>query len=360
MFRFPQNQIHMTFHKAFKLNGQSFRNSEALLVYCNQWSQELHSFLREWLNECSELKVMTSGSTGLPKEVRLRKEHMKNSAKATGSFLKLGANTKALLCLSPNYIAGKMMLVRAMELGWDLDIVRESSSPLSQSDKVYDFVAMVPLQLSNSLQFLHRVKIAIVGGAPVSSKLCQSLQNASCIVYATYGMTETTSHIALKRLNQNQSKKESEVYCVLPEVNISVDHRGCLVVDANRVASNRITTNDLVEIVTKKTFHWLGRQDNVVNSGGIKLFPEQIEFKLAEIISQRFFVAGLSDDTLGEKLVLLIEGNGKSMLRSIEVKEFLKNANLSKFEYPKEIHFVTTFEETGTNKILRKRTLEMI
>jgi O-succinylbenzoic acid--CoA ligase len=350
----------MKFHKAFQLNGQSFENSEELLAYSCQRSQELHSFLLQWLNESSELKVMTSGSTGVPKEISLRKEHMKNSAKATGVFLKLGVNTKALLCLSPNYIAGKMMLVRALELGWDIDVVKESGSPLEQSDKVYDFVAMVPLQLSNSLQFLHRIKTLIVGGASVSPRLCQSLQGESCAVYATYGMTETTSHIALKRLNHSQSKKELEIYRVLPEVSISVDHRGCLVIDANKVSSERIITNDLVKIVGKDTFHWLGRQDTVVNSGGIKLIPEQIEIKLVEIISQRFFLAGLPDETLGEKLVLLIEDNSRSVLNGKEVKSFLKKANLSKFEYPKEIHFVKKFEETQTKKIKRKSTLEMI
>lgn len=350
----------MKFHKSFQLNGQSFENSEELLAYSCQRSQELHSFLLQWLNESSELKVMTSGSTGVPKEISLRKEHMRNSAKATGVFFKLGVNTKALLCLSPSYIAGKMMLVRALELGWDIDVVKESGSPLEQLDKVYDFVAMVPLQLSNSLQFLHRIKTLIVGGASVSPRLCQSLQGESCAVYATYGMTETTSHIALKRLNHGQSKKELEIYRVLPEVSISEDHRGCLVIDANKVSSERIITNDLVKIVGKDAFHWLGRHDTVVNSGGIKLIPEQIEIKLVEIISQRFFLAGLPDETLGEKLVLLIEDSRRSVLNGKEVKNFLKKANLSKFECPKEIHFVKKFEETQTKKIKRKSTLEMI
>jgi O-succinylbenzoic acid--CoA ligase len=350
----------MKFHKAFQLNGQSFQNSEELLGYSCQWSQELHSFLQQWLNESRELKVMTSGSTGVPKEIILRKEHMKNSAKATGDFLKLGENTKALLCLSPKYIAGKMMLVRAMELGWNLEVVKESSSPLEELDKVFDFVAMVPLQLSNSLQLLHRIKTLIVGGAAVSPGLCQSLQGKSCVVYATYGMTETTSHIALKKLNHCQNENESEVYRVLPEVCISLDDRGCLVIDAKKVASERITTNDFVQIIAKDAFYWLGRQDSVVNSGGIKLIPEQIELKLVEIISQRFFLAGLPDDILGEKLVLLIEDSGKSVSNPKKVKQFLKKANLSKFEYPKEIHFVKKFAETETKKIQRKSTLEMI
>lgn len=348
----------MKFHKAFQLNGRSFSNSEELLSYAGQLSEELYSFLQDWLNESSELKVMTSGSTGTPKEIFLQKNHMKNSAKATGHFFELGEHTKALLCLSPKYIAGKMMMVRAMELGWHLEVVKESSAPLEKLEKDFDFVAMVPLQLSNSLSDLHRIKTVIVGGAPVSPSLLQELKGGSCEVYATYGTTETTSHVALKRLNHCEN--ENEAYLVLPEVTIAADSRGCLVIDAKKVASETIITNDLVKIVGRDAFHWLGRYDTVVNSGGVKLIPEQIELKLSKIIPKRFFLAGLPHSQLGQKLVLLIEGEGESILESKDVKVFLQNAALSKYEYPKEVYFVRKFKETKTKKIDRRSTLEMI
>ncbi|MEZ4841554.1 MAG: AMP-binding protein [Flavobacteriaceae bacterium] len=330
-----------------------------ILSYAKHLQPNTHTFLEQWFDTNDYVEVKTSGSTGVPKTIHLQKEHMKNSAKATGAFFELEEGTKALLCLSTDYIAGKMMLVRALTLGWYLDVVEPVSNPLEGIDAVYDFCAMVPMQLANSLDNLTKVKILIVGGGAVSATLQEKIKNISTSVYATYGMTETITHIALKKLN-NYNVVEN--YKVLPHVKISLDNRGCLVIDAPKVSDEKIITNDLVKIISETEFEWLGRYDHVINSGGVKLIPEQIEQKLSEIINDRFFVAGISDDVLGEKLVLVIEQNvTSSAVEKSAILNVVRNLKtLTKYEVPKEIYFLPKFIETETKKIQRRKTLDLL
>jgi len=373
------------FHKNFILNGRSFENVEELLTFSKTISKETVTFLNHWFDAKDVIEVQTSGSTGKPTTIQLKKEYMVNSALGTGSYFKLTENTKVLLCLSPNYIAGKMMLVRAMILGWHLDVVEPSSHPLKDIEKNYDFCAMVPMQLSNSLSQLHKIKKLIVGGGVVSNALLSKLQNTTTQVYATYGMTETITHIALKKLNnfdiQSDLNKgfdsaqpdiyvssslstslktdpvERSQFKTLPNIKISTDNRGCLVINAPKVSDELVITNDLVELISETEFKWLGRFDNIINSGGIKLIPEQIEKKLALIIDKRFFVAGISDEMLGEKLVLVIEDGDSSNIISNKVKNL---STLDKFEVPKKIFFIKNFVETETKKIQRQQTLDLV
>ena len=338
------------FHKNFKLNNKSFTSVDELLVYGQDFSDEIHQFLKSWFSKDDFIYVKTSGSTGVPKEIKLQKVQMMNSAFATGKYFGLIENTSALLCLPTAYIAGKMMLIRALTLGWHLDVVAASSNPLKGVFKEYDFSAMVPLQLENSLKDLHLIKTLIVGGGVVSNQLQSKLKGVFTDVFATYGMTETITHIAVKKLNN--FKIEPNFYEVLPNVEIYKDARNCLIIDASEVSNEIVFTNDIVHLVSDTQFEWLGRFDTVINSGGIKLHPEQIEEKLSKIITSRFFVAGVSDDQLGEKLVLIIEGKSQP----VEIN----NANLSKFEIPKELYFVSEFVETETKKIQRKQTLDLI
>ena len=338
-------------HSSFKLNGISFQSEKELIEFAKTISESLCTFLKDWFNKESFIVVTTSGSTGTPKPIQLKKKYMINSAKATGEFFNIKENTNALLCLSVDYIAGKMMLVRALTLGWNIDIIDPVSSPLTETNKTYDFSAMVPLQLQNSLQDLHRIKKLIVGGGVVSSVLIKQLQNISTKVYATYGMTETITHIAVKKLNNY--KKTPVFYRTLPKVKIGIDHRDCLVIQAPKVSDELIVTNDVVQLISDKNFEWLGRFDNVINSGGIKLHPEKIEEKLAKIINRRFFVTGVSDTVLGEKLILVIEGENYDIkLDQLE--------SLSKYEKPKEVYFVSDFIVTETKKIQRKKTIELL
>lgn len=349
------------FHSAFKLQGKSFNSIEALIDFSKEISAEVGDFLRNWLDEKSFVEVKTSGSTGNPKIIQLQKIHMLHSAKATGDYFNLPENTTALLCMSTNYIAGKMMLVRALTLGWHLDIVEPTSNPLKNSDKNYDFSAMVPMQLHNSLEDIHKIKKLIVGGGTVSNELLSKIQEVKTEIFATYGMTETITHIAVKKLNVIVSEAKQSHYEILPNIKISVDGRGCLVIDAPTISDEKVVTNDLIELISPTEFKWLGRIDNVINSGGIKLIPEQIEEKLAKIIKNRFFVTGKKDAVLGEKLILVIEelkidkinNSTKAMILSE-----IKNSKLfSIYEIPKEIYFLEKFMETETNKIDRAKTL---
>jgi len=353
-------KVESLFHRKFKLQGKSFSEVEDLLDFSETISTEVYSFLKEWFNNKTFIEVKTSGSTGTPKIIQLQKKHMVNSAKATGSFFNLYENTTALSCMSPNFIAGKMMLIRALTLGWQLDVVEATSTPLKNSNKEYDFSAMVPLQLNNSLQEIHKVKKLIVGGGVVSNELLTKIKNIKTGIFATYGMTETITHIAVKKLNNFDSDiltpVEKSHYKTLPNISISIDSRGCLVVNAPSVSNNQIITNDLVELVSETEFKWLGRYDSIINSGGVKLIPEQIEEKLSEIINERFFVVGIPDAVLGERLILIIEG-----IENYVTLNKVKNLKtLTKFEMPKEIYWIKKFIETPTNKINRPKTLQLL
>ncbi len=342
-----------TFHSAFKLQGKSFNSKEELSDFSKEISADVSYFLRNWFDENSFVEVKTSGSTGNPKIIKLQKTHMIHSAKATGDYFNLPENTTALLCMSTNYIAGKMMLVRALTLGWHLDVVEPTSKPLKNSDKTYDFSAMVPMQLHNSLKDIHKIKKLIVGGGTVSNELLSKIQEVKTEIFATYGMTETITHIAVKKLNVIAGAVEICNYKILPNIKISIDDRGCLVIEAPTISAEKVATNDLVELISPTEFKWLGRIDNVINSGGIKLIPEQIEEKLAEILKNRFFVAGIFDIVLGEKLILIYEGSKKFDL----LKEIQHLQTLSIYEIPKEIFFLEKFIETETTKIDRTKTL---
>ncbi len=363
----------LNFHTYFRLNGIQFSSKDELLAYSKTIPSSVHSFLADWFNETPFILVQTSGSTGKPKNIRLKKEHMINSAIATGTYFELPAKTTALLCLSADYIAGKMMLVRALILGWELDITTADSHPLKGLQKSYDFTAMVPLQVHNSIVELNRVKKLIVGGGVVSIDLQERIKNLTTKIYATYGMTETITHIAIKKLNNfsnvisNGSEKSQTYYQIISDVSISKDKRGCLVIDAPKISDEVINTNDLIELMSETEFKWLGRYDTIINSGGIKLIPEQIERKLSEIIDGRFFVSSLPDEILGEKLILILEkdvtpsdsdAHQPRNFGSIEKINNLKS--FAKFEIPKEIYFMDQFVETETKKINRKKTLEKL
>ncbi|NQV76958.1 MAG: AMP-binding protein [Lutibacter sp.] len=353
-----------SFHSAFKLQGESFNSNQELIDYSQQFFLEVYAFLIEWFNNECFVEVKTSGSTGNPKVIKLQKKHMINSALATGNYFNLPENTTALLCMSPNYIAGKMMLVRALTLGWQLDVVEAISNPLKGNEKQYDFSAMVPLQLYNSLSHIHKVKKLIIGGGVVSNQLLSKIHDIDTEVFATYGMTETITHVAVQKLNKNKNIITGETiqshYQTLPNVSISKDNRDCLVIDAPKVSFEKVVTNDLVELISSTEFIWLGRFDTIINSGGIKLIPEQVEEKLAEIISKRFFVAGISDELLGERLILVLENSENNVSKDDILNKIKDLKALSRFEIPKEIYFVEHFVETETKKVNRFETLKLI
>ena len=339
-------------HNQFKLNGFHLTKDDLCRVsYClikegDEFEKSIGDFLLDWFDNKSYIDLQTSGTTGEPKLIRTNKQAMVNSALATGDFFELSPGDKALYCLPTKFIAGKMMLVRSFILGLDIDFVEPSSHPLAKNETKYDFVAMVPLQAQNSLEGLKNVKKMIVGGARMSKELEKSLLKGKTEVYETYGMTETITHIAAKKIGES-------AFSILPNIKISQNETNCLVIDAPRISSDLIVTNDLVEIKNDNHFVFLGRIDNVVNSGGIKLMPEQIEEKLASIINNRFFVGGIADPTLGEKLVLVVEGKKGSFDESLL-------ENLDKYEKPKKVFYKSDFLETATGKIKRKEMLRKL
>src|SRR5690606_6077881 len=299
-----------------------------------------------WFDESSEITLKTSGTTGTPKEITVSKQAMVYSALATGTFFNLYPKDKILCCMPVNFIAGKMMFIRAFVLGLELDFVKPNLSPLLKLDKEYDFCAMTPMQVENSLEQLHQVKQVIIGGAKVSSDLEEKLLPLSTICYETYASTETLTHIAARKIG-------SEYFELLPDISITTDQRGCLIIDAPRISSQTIITNDLVQIKSENEFKWLGRIDNVINSGGIKLFPEIIEAKLTSKIGMPFFMGGIPDSVLGEKLVLIVESSPFELENDIF-------DGLEKYEKPKKVFFIPNFTLTESGKIKRKEIVRQL
>ena len=337
-------------HNLFKLNGFHLDREDLCRVAYSfikegeDFEKPVGDFLLDWFDSKNFIEMETSGTTGVPKTISVHKQAMVDSALATGDFFELEPGNKALQCLPIKYVAGKMMLVRAMILGLELEFVAPSLHPLDNNEIDFDFVAMVPLQAQNSIDELKKVKKMIIGGAAVNKALEKQLLKLPIEVYETYGMTETITHIAARKLGE-------KAFTVLPHVTISYDDRNCLVIHAPRISPEVIMTNDIVELVNENQFIFLGRMDNVINSGGIKLIPEQIEEKLASKIQQRFFIASKPDNELGEKVVLVIEGEKHELDDSLY-------ESLDKYEKPKELIFIPKFKETTTGKILRKETMK--
>lgn len=350
-------------HNRFKLNGNHYSFEDlkevaySFIKEGEPFEKQIGDFLTDWLSDSQYIIGKTSGSTGKPKEIKLKKQFMVNSAIATGDFFDLEPGFTALHCLPANYIAGKMMLVRAIVLGLEIDLTEPTSSPIFDYEKSYDFCSMIPLQLTNMVDYIDNIKNILVGGAHVSTKLRKRIQKCSGNIFETYGMTETITHVAARRINHFERsplpKEQWHCFTALPDVNISQDLRGCLVIDAPYVSDKEIITNDLIKLLSDRTFEWLGRIDNVINTGGIKVYPEIIENKLTCFIENRFIIASEPDEKLGEKLILIVEGDEES------VKDINFNI-LGKYEVPKEIYFLKEFVSTFSGKIQRTETLELL
>lgn len=346
------------------LNGAAYSIfqliSEEIPVH-SEFERSTISFCQQWVKGNSSFVLKTSGSTGEPKTIELRREQMISSAQKTAQALGLDAGMNALVCLDTKYIAGQMMLVRCFVTGMNIIAIEPTANPLLDlpSEIKIDFTALVPYQLQSiinqSSERLSTIDRALVGGAPVNAQLAKQLRDVRCGLYATYGMTETISHIALKKLNHPVQK----YFEALPGVNLSTDTRGCLVIDTDFL-DERIITNDLVELIGDREFNWLGRWDNVINSGGVKIIPEKIEREIELIlrsmeIYNRFFVSGFPDIQLGMKVCLIIEGKNFTPDKLGKVMMKLKST-LTKYEVPREILFTEKFIETGSGKVNRLKT----
>lgn len=351
---------------SFRLNGTSYSSEELqqhaynLIKEGADYEAHIGEFLMDWLSPSLTVTIQTSGSTGTPKQLVIKKQQMVNSAMATGTFFGLKSGNTALHCLPTLFIAGKMMLVRAMVLGLKITCVPPVAHPLELVSTQFDFAAMVPLQLRNSLNKINCIKTLMVGGVAFSNDLKALVQDKSTDIYETYGMTETITHIALKRINHletYESATENDSFKTLPNVKIALDNRDCLIIIAPGISDTEVVTNDVVRLFSETEFEWLGRYDNIINSGGVKLIPEKIEAILVNLIPNRFFVAGLPDELLGQKLVLFIEGKVDAQ----KTLDNILNAEiLHKFQVPKQIINIAIFKETVNGKINRLATLQSL
>lgn len=334
--------------------------------------ESVRNFLIEWFSDSPTVNLHTSGSTGKPKLIVAEKSRMIASAKMTLDYLGLKPGDTALLCLSVNYIAGKMMVVRAIVGGLNLLIGDLSSNPLQNEERHIDFAAMVPLQVYNSFRDKNgrfsRIGKVIIGGGAIDRNEENFYSTLPNEIYATYGMTETLSHIAMRRINGD---KRSPYFTPMDGVEVWVkeekgENIGTLVIKAPRLCAETLYTNDNVEMRSDGTFRILGRKDNVVCSGGIKLQIEEIEAKLANIIHVDFVISSKPDEKLGEKLVLVIEDSKERHVAtssSALLSSYLGfdlTACLEKYEIPKEVFYILHLPRTESGKIARATLKQML
>jgi len=323
-------------------------------------------FIKKWFSASDTFAQKTSGSTGAPKEIVITREQMIVSAKLTAEALRLKNGDHALLCLDPEYIAGKMMLVRSLVTGMKIVAVNPVANPFRKIPRNVrvDFVAIVPMQLIEIIQSdlayrLNSTKNILVGGAALDQGIKKKLSTFDGRVYATYGMTETISHIALQSIN---GPAASEYFTVLPGIKINADERGCLEINAPHL-DEKVVTNDLVEINDARHFKWLGRIDNVINTGGKKIIPEKIEDQINRLFAQqmvrnKFFISSIPDPVLGNKLILIIEGALENI--TVETLKSHLRENLRNYEVPKKIYTNINFVLTKNGKLNRTETTQQI
>lgn len=346
------------------ISGKNYPENELVDYARNQisgksnlpWERSFYQFILDWLSDTDFISIKTSGSTGIAKLMEIEKEKMIKSAQLTGQFFNLKKNNSALLCLPLDFIAGKMMVVRAFVLGLNLIPLEPSGNPMENLTEFFDFAAMTPMQVFNTLKRkdgenkLNQVRNLIIGGGEINQSLLKKISALKNNLYHTYGMTETLTHIALKKLNGNGP---DPYFDALPGVKFEQDDRSCLIILAPHLSENKFITNDIVDLKNDQSFNFIGRFDNVINSGGIKISPETIESKLSSIIQNRFIIAGLADDQLGQKVILIIERKEKIFIDYAKV-------GLSKYEIPKQVYFLDHFPETENGKIIRQEVIKSL
>ncbi len=316
-------------------------------VICNA-NDSVRHFLDEWLSDSSYIVAHTSGSTGEPKEIRLLKEDMRQSALATCKWFKINDKSVMVMPLSVDYIAGKMMIVRALMSKSRLWVEEPCNQPIKQDYGMIDLLPIVPSQLQwllDNPQLSVSVRNLIIGGGAIPSQLETKVIQAEINAYATYGMTETCSHVALRKISE-------PYYQALHGISFKCDDRGCLVINAPEFSFHNLVTNDIVSLENSWSFKWIGRWDNVINTGGVKVFPEKIEKIISSVLNQvDFYIVGRPSEKWGEEVVMYIENCGldidtENILSQIKEK-------LNRYELPKEIISVPMFLRTDSGKIKR-------
>jgi len=332
-------------HPAFRLDGYAFRSPVALLGYVEAHYPAHTAFLKKWFDRREEITLQTSGSTGKPKTIVFPKEKLLLSARRSIRFFRLPPGSEVLLNLHPDFVAAKMMWIRALAGGWALTVTGPKA-PVP--DKNFDFGAMVPRQAEKNSTALRRFKKLILGGAPVNKILEKRLQALPGAVWLTYGMTETLTHVAVRPLNRAAAcgKFAPDRFHALPLVRFETDKEGCLLIH-DRWLDMHLQVNDRVELLDDKHFRWLSRCDEVINTGGIKVYPAEIERKLEAFIPG--IITSIPDETWGQKVVLVMEGTPVAVDKSL-----FERAGLKFYEKPKAVYFIGRFPETESGKIKRR------
>lgn len=343
-------------NKHLTLNGKVFLFSEIMTQPLSHFSLETAfekstiTFCKAWLSNQKTHAIHTSGSTGSPKAIELLRSQMTASAEMTGNAFGLTAGDRILINLNTQYIAGMMMMVRGFHLDLQMTIIEPSSNPYENLNESFDFYAFVPLQLQGIIEgekshFLHDAKAIIVGGAPISAHQEKLFSGLKAPVYSTYGMTETCTHVALRKLGEHHFK-------ALQGVSFDINDEDCLIIHSPTAIASPLVTTDVVELISSQEFRWKGRLHNIINSGGIKIQVEELESKIAAIIRDtRFVILAIPDDKLGEKVILVSDK---------KIDTTLLKKKLSAYECPKEYHVVSSFPETPTGKIDRMKLTDLL
>ncbi|GAA4384628.1 AMP-binding protein [Hymenobacter koreensis] len=337
----------------------------------NGYEARVLDFCRQWLNGAQEFVLTTSGSTGTPQAITLKRSQLTASAQRTVDYLGLGPGHRVLVCLNCEFIGGLMMLVRAFEHQMHVTIVEPVADPfaLLPPDLDFDFASFVPLQLRAVLEQGHAprlesMKAILIGGAPLDRTLSQAVQTLAVPLYHTYGMTETCSHVALRRLNGPQA---SEYYRLLPGLHAEQDARGCLALRGDVTRQELVQTNDLVQFLDNdhSQFQWLGRADFIINSGGVKVPAEKVELVLEVALAElnlngrRAFVTGLPDERLGQQVAAVVEGEPLPAEDERQLLALLRE-RLGRYEMPRALHYAPQFAQTASGKLDRRLTLQAL
>ncbi|HRP00968.1 MAG TPA: AMP-binding protein [Flavobacteriales bacterium] len=324
-----------------------------------EWAAPLAAVITDLSAKRGPLLMHTSGTTGTPKPIRISRNDLRASAALTAATFGLRPGDRALLCLPCDFVAGKMMVVRAMLLQLDLHLVDPRGSVLAnlRTHDLFRFAALVPLQLHRALQedkarLQRQFDTILLGGGPVSDALIEDLQDLDVAVFQGYGSTETVTHVALRRLN---GPGRSTVFEAIGKVHFGRDPRGCLVVYTPHLSTTQHVTNDLVELIDDTHFHWLGRHDHVILSGGKKIFPEQLEARTAGVIPYPHYFTGVHDDVLGQAVMLVLETDRPQQEVLPEVLSSLMTT-LHPHELPRRVQALRRIQRTSGGKIIRGGT----
>jgi O-succinylbenzoic acid--CoA ligase len=348
--------------KDLLLNGHAL-SEEEIDTYMPESDQERSAleFIRQWNGGVHQFKLMTSGSTGTPRSINASRELMTLSATTTIKHFGLTANDHACIVMDTSFIAGRMMIARALIADMKLSIFEPSREP--SIDKCNcTFTAVAPLQLKSLLRAgmdLKPYKCILVGGAPLDRQTLSLISEMDINLYETYGMTETLSHIAVRKIAGADKQKN---FTVIHQLELDTDKRECLRLRGTITGNKWLQTNDRVKLIGEHGFRWLGRADWTINSGGFKIQPELLEDKIQNIVSSEgwsnaFFIHGFPHPDFGEAAVIIFEG---SLPDKIENIMSVLREHLNKYEVPRKILSVPLFKRTSTSKLLRQQTAKLL